>query len=312
MQRATEEVEILTAEFSRAIEIFRKMSGIWSLMATGKATDTTAATSTSVRLSTYDLATTGRSAYAYRQAAIYCQFEADCKSTWDNLPDIIQKNQEKEEKKAKEKEKAVEAGIQALTNDYSSDNLCAISACLRISGTRQRGSVERKLNRARIVPSSVTAIATSSDRSREYPEPNTNVLPSARTEASRLLSHRFAISPTVWMLANNLLLRLSPPSPLPEPAGIPLKKTSTEEASTVSGFGLGAFLPPPLVRTSEHYPVVIAPSMAVAPSFLMHISRRPRTGATSLTPLIRAAACGHDESASALLGSAPRIDTAAD
>jgi hypothetical protein len=44
MQRAIEEVEILTAEFSRAIEFFRKMSGIWSLMATGETTGATAAT----------------------------------------------------------------------------------------------------------------------------------------------------------------------------------------------------------------------------------------------------------------------------
>jgi hypothetical protein len=48
MQGATEEVEVLTAESSRTMGFFRKMSGIWSLMATGETTDATAARSTSI------------------------------------------------------------------------------------------------------------------------------------------------------------------------------------------------------------------------------------------------------------------------
>jgi hypothetical protein len=117
MQRAVEEVEILTAEFSRVIEFFRKMSGIWKLMAAGDLTNTTAATSTSVHSPTYDLATAGHSAYASKQAAIYSQFQVGCQKAWDDLPELVLRDQEREEKKAKAK--AAEAGAQALINDYS-------------------------------------------------------------------------------------------------------------------------------------------------------------------------------------------------
>ncbi|KAF7368983.1 hypothetical protein MVEN_00224700 [Mycena venus] len=117
MQRATEEVEILTAEFSRAIEFFRKTSDIWKLMAVGNLTNTTAAMSTPTDSPTYDLATTGRSAYASKQAAIYSQFQVGCKKAWDDLPELVRRDQEREEKKAKAK--AVEMGAQTLINDYS-------------------------------------------------------------------------------------------------------------------------------------------------------------------------------------------------
>ncbi|KAJ7230075.1 hypothetical protein GGX14DRAFT_344474 [Mycena pura] len=113
MHRAQEEIEILTVEFQRATEFFKHSAAIWSEIATGSINVEASARI----LGHLTRATLGWRAYAYHQAGIYSDLQSGCQRAWEDLPNLIAVDQEKEDKKAQEK--AVKAGAESLRTDYS-------------------------------------------------------------------------------------------------------------------------------------------------------------------------------------------------
>jgi hypothetical protein len=106
--RAVEEVETLTEEFGRTIKSFRNNSRIWQAIA-----ETTAEEGQTGAAAESDA---GWRAYAYKQAAMYGRFAAQCEEAWETLPALVLKDERAEEATAAEAAKSAQS---ALENDYS-------------------------------------------------------------------------------------------------------------------------------------------------------------------------------------------------
>ena len=119
LERAIEEVEILDAEFERAITWFGKTSEIWTKLALE-----TGSINLGIAFSSgpndYNPSVGGWQAYAHKQAAMYLELRVSCEQAKAGLEGIINQDLEKENKKAKERaDKEVKSGKNPLENDYS-------------------------------------------------------------------------------------------------------------------------------------------------------------------------------------------------
>ncbi|KAF7337388.1 hypothetical protein MSAN_02264900 [Mycena sanguinolenta] len=119
LERAIEEVEILDAEFERAIIWFGKTSEIWTKLALE-----TGSMDLGIAFSSgpndYNPSVGGWQAYAHKQAAMYLELRVGCEQAKADLEGMIKQDSEKENKKATERaEKEVKSGKNPLENDYS-------------------------------------------------------------------------------------------------------------------------------------------------------------------------------------------------
>ncbi|KAF7371877.1 hypothetical protein MVEN_00044900 [Mycena venus] len=119
LERAIEEVEILDAEFERAITWFAKTSEIWTKLALETSSIDLGITFSSGP-NDYNPSVGGWQAYAHKQAAIYLELRVGCEQAKAGLAGMVKQDLEKENKKAKERaDKEVKSGKDSLENDYS-------------------------------------------------------------------------------------------------------------------------------------------------------------------------------------------------